>query len=148
MWNLRWQASSRPFTNAWNLPPSCHTELEGPQEFKGSNNPLSNNTRLQGLDSLSILFNHRSFLQNRIRLLFLLLFFFWVSGGFLEGSLERMDMEGTPRLRSWSWPRVGDHTPQAKYPFFSGYDVDSLLKKEVFTMETQVFQKNTLKKSG
>ena len=30
-------------------------------------------------------------------------------------------------------------TPNAH--FFSGYDVDPLLKKEVFTMENQVFQK-------
>ena len=31
---------------------------------------------------------------------------------------------------------------------FSGYHVDPLLKKEVFTMKNQVFTKNTLKKAG
>ena len=33
-------------------------------------------------------------------------------------------------------------TPYSKYHCFFGYDVDPLLKKEVFTMETQVFQKH------
>ena len=32
-------------------------------------------------------------------------------------------------------------TPYTQYPLFLGYDVDPLLKKEVFTMEIQVFQK-------
>ena len=31
--------------------------------------------------------------------------------------------------------------PYTQYPLFSGYDVDPLLKKEVFTMENQVFPK-------
>ena len=44
-----------------------------------------------GVDSLSILFNPRSFPRTGC--------FPWVSGGFLErfGSLERMEVEGTPR---------------------------------------------------
>ena len=39
-------------------------------------------------------------------------------------------------------------TPYTQDPLFSGYDVGPLLKKEVFTMENQVFPKNTLKKAG
>ena len=31
--------------------------------------------------------------------------------------------------------------PPLRYPFFSGYCVDPLLKKEVFTMENQLFPK-------
>ena len=32
-------------------------------------------------------------------------------------------------------------TPYSKTPLFSGYHVDPLLKKDVFTMENQVFPK-------
>ena len=40
-------------------------------------------------------------------------------------------------------------TPYSKYHLFSGYHVDPLLKKEVFTMENRsVFPKNTLKTAG
>ena len=44
------------------------------------------------VDSLSILFNHRSLQKLDL--------FPWASGGFLErfGSLEGMEMEGTPRF--------------------------------------------------
>ena len=37
-------------------------------------------------------------------------------------------------------------TPHSKYPLFSGYDVDPLLKKEVFTLENQVSQNIPYKK--
>ena len=43
-------------------------------------------------------------------------------------------------------PETGDLKGYSVYPLFSGYHVDPLLKKEVFTMENQVCPKNTLKK--
>ena len=38
------------------------------------------------------------------------------------------------------------HTPYTQYPLFLGYDVDPLLKKEVFTLKNQVFPKIPSKK--
>ena len=38
------------------------------------------------------------------------------------------------------------YTPYTQYPFFLGYHVDPLLKKEVFTLKNQVFPKIPLKK--
>ena len=37
--------------------------------------------------------------------------------------------------------KLSEYCPYSKYPLFLGYDADPLLKKEVFTMETQVFKK-------
>ena len=47
---------------------------------------------------------------------------------YLERRISGKNGEGTP-------------TSYSKYPFCLGYDVDPLLKKEVFTLKNQVFQK-------
>ena len=42
----------------------------------------------------------------------------------------------------------GEGAPDSKYPLFLGYHVDTLLKKEVFTLKKHGFPKNTLEKVG
>ena len=46
------------------------------------------------------------------------------------------------------WLSCGFCAPCSKYPLFLGYDADPLLKKVVFTMETQVFNKTQTRTSG
>ena len=62
---------------------------------------------VQGVDSFSILFNHRSFLLHRR--------FPWVSGGFLERRIPGKNGEGTPgNLDSGSQLRLPSNPPTSK----------------------------------